>query len=185
MKKSRVLILVSLFVMPLFMGTGCQMMSDLWPFGSGVSEPEGIPVPAEDLPGDWGEPGAPVGDRAEGEWKHRDDLKLPTIYFSYDKFSIGTREQKILDKVAKYMQSNPSLGLIVEGHCDKRGSDEYNRALGERRALAVQDYLTNLGVSASRIRTQSYGEERPAVQGEDESAFSKNRRAELILADMK
>lgn len=188
MKNFRFFSLVLLFAMTSVMITGCQPLKDL--FGIGPAKGSGIPVPPppiedptditmlpEDLP-----PG-PITPR-EGEWKTRPDLALPTIYFSYDKFSIGLREKQILDQVADYMQKNPVLGIIVEGHCDERGSDEYNRALGERRALAVHDYLVSIGIPSDRIQTQSYGEERPAVPGSDESAYSKNRRAELILAEM-
>ncbi len=185
MKNFRTLTVALLFVMPLFMGTGCQMLGDLWPFGGDPSEKEGIdvPLPEQDplLPGGFEE--GPVEDRV-GEWTPRPELKLPTIYFSYDKFTIGAREKKILDQVADYMQKSPALGIIVEGHCDERGSDEYNRSLGERRALAVHDYLITIGIPSDRVQTQSFGEERPAITGTEESAFSKNRRAELILADM-
>jgi peptidoglycan-associated lipoprotein len=87
--------------------------------------------------------------------------------------------------VADYMSGKDGYGLIVSGHCDERGSKEYNMALGEKRALAVKDYLVAKGVSPERVRTVSYGEEKPAMDGHDESTFSKNRRAELELARMK
>lgn len=183
MKNIRVFSMALLFVMPILFGTGCQMFSDLFGF-SDPKNPGSIPAPVEDplLPGEF--EGGPVEDRV-GEWTPRPDLKLPTIYFSYDKFTIGAREKKILDQVAAYMEKSPGLGLIVEGHCDERGSDEYNRSLSERRALAVHDYLVTIGIFSDRIQTQSFGEERLAVEGNEESAHAKNRRAELVLADMK
>jgi len=184
MKNFRISIIALLFMTTLLFSSGCQMLTDLWPFGgSSTEEQEGIPLPKEDsdLPGVFQD--GPVGERA-GEWNRRPELKLPVIYFSYDKFLLGAREKNILNQVVAYMKKNPKLGLIVEGHCDERGSDEYNRALGERRALAVKDYLTDAGISQNRIQTQSFGEERPTVQGSTEAAYAKNRRAELILADM-
>ena len=75
--------------------------------------------------------------------------------------------------------------MVIEGHCDSRGSDEYNRALGERRALAAKEYLLGKGVAESRIRTISYGEERPAVQGDDEESRSKNRRDEFVAVTLR
>jgi len=167
----------------LFAGVGCQMVSDLFGF-SGEKEPESIPVPAADLPDpNWSAPGETVAPNPD-EWKRRSDIKFPTIYFSYDKFQLGVREKALLDQVAVYLKSHKKLGLIVEGNCDERGSDEYNRALGERRALSVKDYLTAAGVAPERIKTLSYGEERPAIKGASEAAFIKNRRADLIPADM-
>ena len=168
----------------LFAGTGCQMMSDLFGFGGSQKEPEALKTPDEDLPDpNWSAPDEGVTPNPD-EWKRRTDIKFPSIYFSYDKFALGTREKAILDQVATYMKAHSKLGLIVEGNCDERGSDEYNRALGERRALAVKDYLTAAGVAPERVKTISYGEERPAVKGETESAYIKNRRADLVPADM-
>jgi peptidoglycan-associated lipoprotein len=166
--------------------TGCQMMHDLFPFfGGGEGEGEQpIGVPVSDMPEEqWTGPGESVS--APGEWDVVTSVKFPVVYFSYDKCALGTREQRILDQVADYMSGKDGYGLIVSGHCDERGSKEYNMALGEKRALAVKDYLVAKGVSPERVRTVSYGEEKPAMDGHDESTFSKNRRAELELARMK
>lgn len=113
------------------------------------------------------------------------NLNFPTIYFAYDQDRIGASEQMKLEKVADYLLQHKNIFLIVEGHCDERGSAEYNRALGERRALSVKQYMTNLGIADNRIKTISYGEERPAVMGTTPEIFSKNRRAELIPARSK
>ena len=83
--------------------------------------------------------------------------------------------------LADYLKGAPTDALLVEGHCDERGTEEYNRSLGERRALALREYLINSGIASDRIITRSYGEDRPAVQGHDETAWSKNRRGEFIL----
>lgn len=112
-------------------------------------------------------------------------LNFPTIYFAYDQDQVGASERVKLEKVADYMTKYAGVGVIIEGHCDERGSAEYNRALGERRALAVKQYLVNLGVPEARLKTISYGEERPAVMGTGPSIFSKNRRAELVPVRMK
>ena len=112
------------------------------------------------------------------------NLGFPIVYFGYDTDELPPSETAKLDEVANYMSGQPELGLIIEGHCDQRGTEEYNRALGERRANSIRQYLTGCGVDDSRIRTISYGEDRPAVQGEGESAWGKNRRGVLVPARM-
>jgi peptidoglycan-associated lipoprotein len=83
--------------------------------------------------------------------------------------------------VAKHLKGKPTDLLLIEGHCDERGTEEYNRSLGERRALALRDALGKLGVSGDRIRTLSFGEDKPADAGHNEAAWTKNRRGEFIL----
>jgi len=112
-------------------------------------------------------------------------LNFPTIYFAYDQDQVGASERVKLEKVADYMTKYAGVGVIIEGHCDERGSAEYNRALGERRALSVKQYLVGLGVPDARLKTISYGEERPAVTGTGPAVFTKNRRAELVPVRMK
>jgi outer membrane protein OmpA-like peptidoglycan-associated protein len=113
------------------------------------------------------------------------DLKVvlgpnfPIVYFGYDRSTITSEERPKLDKVAAYLQKYPQLYLIIEGHCDERGTLEYNRALGERRAIGVKKYIESQGISGERIRTISYGEEKPAVPNE----HAKNRRAVLLPAE--
>lgn len=101
------------------------------------------------------------------------------IFFDYDSSAITAEGQDTLQKQADYLKKN-SVSVTVEGHCDERGTREYNLALGERRANAAKNYLVSLGVEASRIQTISYGKERPAVVGDDESAWSQNRRAVTV-----
>lgn len=130
--------------------------------------------------------GTPVGPEGYGMAMNPDDLQavasqFSPIYFDYDSSQINAGQRSSLEEIADFLQANPSTGLIVEGHCDERGSNEYNLALGERRALAVRAYLIGLGVGADRIQTKSYGEERPASLGHDESSWSQNRRAEFSL----
>lgn len=107
---------------------------------------------------------------------------LKPVYFEYDKSNIRPEYQPVLEGISAWMVKNADRQLLVEGHCDERGTDEYNLALGERRALAVRRYLVALGVPADRVHTISYGEEKPAVPGTNEAAWSKNRRAEFKVS---
>ena len=104
---------------------------------------------------------------------------LSTVYFDFDQANLGSHAKSALKEVAKCLASRSSTKIGVAGHCDERGSTEYNLALGERRAAAVKVFLSDLGIAGSRISTVSYGEERPAVPGQGESAWGKNRRVEL------
>src|SRR6267154_3299084 len=126
--------------------------------------------------------GIPLGPGHDG-WAAdpSDPLKAQTIYFDYDKSSIKTSEQGKLEDVASYMKSHGDVALRVEGNCDERGTEEYNRSLGERRALGGREYLVRLGIDASRIDTVTYGEDKPAETGHDEAAWSKNRRDDVVV----
>jgi peptidoglycan-associated lipoprotein len=104
---------------------------------------------------------------------------VKTIYFDYDKADIRPEEMTKLQANASWLKANPGSRFTVEGHCDDRGSEEYNLALGDRRANAVKEYLVGQGVAANRIMTVSYGEERPVCRDETEDCFGKNRRAEF------
>lgn len=108
-------------------------------------------------------------------------FKANTIYFDFDKATVKKSEQTKIEEVVAYLKGTPQNKLLIEGHCDERGTEQYNLALGEHRALSAREYAVHSGISADRIRTISYGEARPAVQGHDEAAFSKNRRGEFIL----
>lgn len=105
---------------------------------------------------------------------------LGTIYFEYDSFSLNSASREVLKMAAQWLKSNTAQKVQIEGHCDERGTTEYNLALGERRASTVRDYLVGQGVSASQLSTISYGEERPIAMGSDDSAWSKNRRVEFV-----
>ena len=104
------------------------------------------------------------------------------VYFDYDKSNIRPEFQPALEGVANWLAKYADRQLLIEGHCDERGTDEYNLALGERRALAVRRYLVALGVAAERLHTISYGEEKPVDPGHDESSWAKNRRAEFKVS---
>lgn len=104
---------------------------------------------------------------------------METVYFDYDSSTLSSDARSTIQKNATFLKSNKSA-VTIEGHCDDRGSTEYNLALGERRAHSVRDYMVNLGVAKNRLKTVSYGEERPAVRGSGEEAWAKNRRAEFV-----
>jgi peptidoglycan-associated lipoprotein len=103
------------------------------------------------------------------------------IYFDYDSALLTPQAQEILREKARYMKENPGTNVIIEGHCDERGTNEYNLALGEQRAKMTKEFLVALGVSASRIKTVSYGEERPLDRSNTEQAWAKNRRAHFVI----
>lgn len=106
-------------------------------------------------------------------------LNGKVVYFDYDRSDIRSEFYQIIKLNAKYLNNNPNAQVTVAGHCDERGSREYNLALGERRALSVKNALVVEGVNPSRINVVSFGEDMPAMEGHSESAWSKNRRAEF------
>jgi peptidoglycan-associated lipoprotein len=109
-------------------------------------------------------------------------LAAQTVYFEYDRSAIKPSEQSKLDAVATFIKSTQGVQLLIEGHCDERGTEEYNRALGERRAIAAREYLLQRhGISSERITTSSFGEDKPASLEKTEEAYAKNRRAEFIV----
>ena len=106
-----------------------------------------------------------------------------TVHFDTDKYGIDGESEGILRSQAQWLARYPGKAITIEGHCDERGTREYNLALGERRANAAKNYLIGLGVDASRINTVSYGKERPVALGSDEAAWAKNRRAVTITVN--
>jgi peptidoglycan-associated lipoprotein len=125
--------------------------------------------------------GIPPGPRGDFNPDKADyaTLASDTIYFDFDKSTIGGAERGKLDAVSEWFKANPGHSLFLAGHADKRGTPEYNRALGERRALAVREYLVGLGLPAASLYTNSYGSDRPAIDGDTEEAYAKNRRVEI------
>lgn len=123
-----------------------------------------------DMPG-----GRPPGDALERAGEY-----IP-VYFEYDSAQVQSAERSKIEAVGDYLKHNSVGGVIVEGHCDERGSREYNLALGERRAMAVRAYLVSLGADGVRIQTKSFGKEKPVALGHDEESWSKNRRGEFVI----
>jgi peptidoglycan-associated lipoprotein len=103
-----------------------------------------------------------------------------TVYFDFDRSSVKSDFLPVLDMHAAYLVKNPEQTIVIEGHCDSRGTPEYNIALGERRAKSIETYLMNAGVGSSQVSVVSYGEEKPEVEGVSEFAFAQNRRGVLV-----
>lgn len=103
------------------------------------------------------------------------------IRFAFDSSVLSDQARQILNRNAEYLSTNPTVTVTVEGHCDERGTNDYNMALGERRARSVKDFFVSMGIGADRLNTVSYGEERPIAPGRDEVSWTKNRRAQLVL----
>jgi peptidoglycan-associated lipoprotein len=104
-------------------------------------------------------------------------IHVEDIYFEFDSSTLTPESQELLTKKALWLKSNSTVNVVIEGHCDDRGTSEYNLALGDRRAASTKAYLIDLGISPSRMVTISYGEERPLIRGQNEKAWAKNRRA--------
>ena len=123
--------------------------------------------------------GGPSGKSALGQ--ARAAFENTDIFFEYDSFDLTGEAKKILAEKASFLNSHPRIKIRIEGNCDERGTEEYNLALGERRAKAAQDYLIFLGIAPERISTVSYGEEKPADPGHNESSWVKNRRDHFAI----
>lgn len=107
-------------------------------------------------------------------------VEFKTIYFAFDSYTLNEDGKTLLNQAGGLLRSYPDIALRLEGHCDERGTAEYNLALGEKRANAVREYMENLGVARSRLSTVSFGKEKPAVTGSDEASWAKNRRVEIV-----
>jgi peptidoglycan-associated lipoprotein len=109
------------------------------------------------------------------------DAVVNPVFFAFDKYNLTAESRQILEKNAAELKRAKDANVIIEGHCDERGTKEYNLALGEKRARAARDYLVSLGVAGSRLTVVSYGKERPFDSGHSEAAWAKNRRAQLVV----
>jgi peptidoglycan-associated lipoprotein len=153
----------------------------------GDAGPGGAIKPPEPMSTEPGVPGGPIGhvsnpaDAHAGWIEDAQTLKTDTVYFDFDRSAIKTGEQPKVAAVADYLKANSAAAVKVEGNCDERGTEEYNRSLGERRALAVREELIRLGVDPTRVDTISYGKDRPAAQGHDEAAWKQNRRDDFVV----
>ncbi len=136
------------------------------------ANPDGTIPFADGRPSDW-----------ETRTKNREMFAADIVYFDVDSASVKGSEKSKLEAVAAGMKSQPGGDLLIEGHCDERGTEGYNLALGDRRANALREYLANLGVPADKIHTVSFGEAKPAATGTGEGVWSKNRRGEFIFVE--
>ena len=181
-----------------FVGAGCSLFSNEVPPEDLTPVPEAIDDPGYNSAGLGAEAGGQFGPGSGsgvGEWVDStsnvggaDDqgwvladpsgnrLNMPIIYFAYDSDLLVPSETANLDRIAAYMSDKPTLGLLIEGHCDQRAVVLFGAALGERRANAIRAYLAGKGIPDERMKTISYGEDKPAVQGSGESVWRQNRR---------
>ena len=128
-----------------------------------------------------------IGDASESKFEDMSakctDVDFEPVYFGFDSTVVPQGELGKIDAVAQHLSSHSERVVVVEGNCDERGSNEYNMSLGENRAIIIRNYLVQNGIAANRIQTRSYGEEKPAVEGHDEGAWSRNRRGEFGIYD--
>lgn len=128
------------------------------------------------------EEGAPAAEYMADREIQRIEFQNEDVHFDFDSAVLTEEAQGILRKKGSWLADNPSVEVIVEGHCDERGTEEYNLALGERRAQGAKSFLVSMGLDTSRIATISYGEEKPVDSGHNEEAWAKNRRAHFVIA---
>ncbi len=121
----------------------------------------------------------------EKELAEKEASRFEDVNFDYDQFNLKPQAREILRKHADWLLEYPNFSVVIEGHCDERGTNEYNLALGERRATSAMEYLVNLGVDKKRLTTISYGEELPLDPGHNEEAWAKNRRAHFVVTPKK
>lgn len=140
------------------------------------AEPAPTPTPTQPAPTQEA-PRGPVAGSAE-------DFRVSVgdrVFFGYDRFDLTPEARSVLERQAAWLRQYPNVRVLVAGNCDERGTREYNLALGEKRAMAVRNYLVANGVEANRVQTISYGKERPAVLGSDETSWAQNRRGVVVV----
>ena len=148
------------------------------PYDPNANNVTGVNVPPP-KPGD-GIPTAP-GDQFDNMTEDRAALAANTVHFEFDSAVVKDNESANLQAVATVLGADATLKLLIEGNCDERGTEEYNRSLGERRALAIREALAKLNLDAARVRTISYGKDKPVDPGHDSAAWTKNRRGDFVL----
>ena len=151
-----------------------------------ANSPEFLPADGANN-GGWGSMNAPVaGDDPAANFLANASAWNKKVYFEYNRHEIKASERPVLDELAKYLTDNPKKGVVIEGHCDERGSDEYNRALSEKRAIVIKDYLANLGIAQERMLTVPCGEDKPDVpNASTPKEHSLNRRGQFQIGDKK
>jgi peptidoglycan-associated lipoprotein len=195
MKSSQFIKLFTLAVIVLIVATGCRKrVGMLTPLPNGKTSPPnnqgeagivGERIPKSDGDIVTGQNKTGGGDTAEidlAEYNQdREFFSKDTVHFDFDSHVVKASERSKVDAVAAALKSDSAAKLLIEGHCDERGTEEYNRSLGERRALALRESLASMGVDSMRVKTISFGEDKAVATGHDESAYRQNRRGEFIL----
>ena len=160
--------------------TGCRYNKAGKGGGAGADGANGSDINAQDISAQEGS----IAGASEGKFEDLTrctDVDFAPVYFGFDSTVVPQGELGKIDAVAQHLTDKTDRVVVVEGNCDERGSSEYNMALGENRAIIIRNYLVQSGVAADRIQTRSYGAEKPAVDGHDESAWAKNRRGEFAI----
>jgi peptidoglycan-associated lipoprotein len=144
-----------------------------------------VPKASDNFAADTGQTGRQQEDRLRADAAAQEAAGTAfvdeNIYFAFDSAALSGKAQQILNRKADYLRMYPGINATVEGHCDERGTDAYNIALGERRAQSVKNFLVNLGIGTSRLNTVSYGEARPIDKGHNEASWAKNRRTQFVI----
>ena len=180
----RSVVVVNTLLTGLLFSAGCTMPLSKKNAGAGGGMGLDYPTSLEntDIPHVMDEDGSLVsGVRFEDVCQPVQGVRFAPVYFSLDSYVLAPSEVTKVEQVAQHLLANASHVLVVEGHCDERGSNEYNLSLGENRAISVRARLVQLGVPADRIQSRSYGEEKPAVAGSGEAVWRLNRRGEFAL----
>lgn len=173
---------ILLIALTLALPFACQKKGEV-PIPSGGPEKKvEAPKPAEEVKPTPAPVVEPVKEPEDLDRFSLDKNPLDDVYFEFDKSDLTEDTKAILNRYAEVIKANAGLNILIEGHCDERGTEEYNLALGERRAARVREYLASLGVSADTMKTISYGEARPKQEGSSEEAWSQNRRAHFLVS---
>lgn len=149
----------------------------------GAGSGNGSDINGQDISGDSGNIAGASEGKFEDLYTRCTDVDFAPVYFGFDSTVVPQGELGKIDAVAQHLTAKSERVVVVEGNCDERGSSEYNMSLGENRAIIIRNYLVQSGIAAGRIQTRSYGAEKPAVDGHDESAWAKNRRGEFAIYD--
>lgn len=175
MKKFGLVLVLGIFCVVFAVGCGSMRKSKKTP--EELAALEEAAIKGENIPLE----GLPEGDFVEPSEKGITGI-FEDIHFAYDKSNIQEANYPTLNKIGDWLKDNRDVSLMIEGHCDERGSNEYNMALGEARALSTRRYLVGLGIDSARLYTVSYGEEKALDAGHNESAWSQNRRAHFLVS---
>ena len=176
--------ILAVFTMALaVVSTGCKY-DKAGKGGAGDGAGSGSDITGQDISGNGADTGSIAG-ASEGKFEDLYtrcmDVDFAPVYFGFDSTVVPQGELGKIDAVAQHLTAKTDRVVVVEGNCDERGSSEYNMSLGENRAIIIRNYLVQNGIAADRIQTRSYGAEKPAVDGHDESAWAKNRRGEFAI----
>ena len=172
--------ILAVFTMALaVVSTGCKY--DKAGKGGAGGAGSGSDINGQDISGETGSIAGASEGKFEDLYTRCTDVNFAPVYFGFDSTVVPQGELGKIDAVAQHLTDKTDRVVVVEGNCDERGSSEYNMSLGENRAIIIRNYLVQSGIAADRIQTRSYGAEKPAVDGHDESAYAKNRRGEFAI----